>query len=388
MDNRLTPLINEDGAVLVLGILLMAALILLGTTAVMESQTDLRLAGLYKANSSAFYAAEAGGEEARARLKGNFEPEGSRIIDDAPTDPSWQVNMTSSLQSTLTYTVTIKHKTSDGDVLYWGDINGDGKYEINTVTPPPAGQNIYLVTSSAANFSASKTLEIAMLRLPPITTPAALYVEAATSIQGASTYVNGNDSCGTANKPGIATAGAASTVSQNGNPTVSGATSASWSVSGGNTNMDVRAMIDNLKDVADFSYDLNVNTTHTGMNWGTPTLGATLQLPSSCSESHIVHYNMHGEEIKLTGGSSGCGILLVEGDLELQGSFSWHGVIIVSGSMIITGGGNKNITGSVVAGGAAEADLVGGNANIVYCSEAINSQTTNRSLRILSLTEK
>lgn len=387
MDDLSKPLNNENGMVLLVAILIMSALILLGTTAVIESQTDMRIAGNYKTSAMSLYAAEAGVEEARARLKGDFTPTGSMIVDSAPTDPAWATTV-SSLQSTITYAVTIVHKTSSGNVLYWGDTNNDGKYEINTTTTPPNGQNIYLVTSTATDANASKTLEVNMMKLPPITTPAALYVEASTSIQGTSTYINGNDSCGSSNKPGIATTLSASTVSSTGHPTVSGTTSSSWSVTGGSTDMDVDAMIDNWKDVADYSYSLTSSATHTGMNWGTPTAGALQSDPSSCSESHVVYYNMHGSDIKLAGGSSGCGILLVDGDLELQGGFNWNGLIIVSGSVTITGGGSKNMTGSVVAGGSAEADLVGGNANIVYCSTAINNQTTNRALRILSWTEK
>jgi hypothetical protein len=47
----------------------------------------------------------------------------------------------------------------------------------------------------------------------------------------------------------------------------------------------------------------------------------------------------------------------------------------VTGSITFTGGGGKNVTGSMLAGGTVSADLVGGDANIVYCSNAINNQT-------------
>ena len=80
------------------------------------------------------------------------------------------------------------------------------------------------------------------------------------------------------------------------------------------------------------------------MTWGTPTAGAMLQHPSSCSEHHVVWYNTNDTYIKLTG-SSGCGILIVEGDLDIYGGFSWYGPVIVTGLVTLTGGGNKNITG-------------------------------------------
>jgi hypothetical protein len=67
--------------------------------------------------------------------------------------------------------------------------------------------------------------------------------------------------------------------------------------------------------------------------------------------------------------------MLVEGDLEVHGGFQWYGVVLVTGSIIFTGGGGKNVTGAVLAGANASADLVGGDANIVYCSTAVNNQT-------------
>jgi hypothetical protein len=124
------------------------------------------------------------------------------------------------------------------------------------------------------------------------------------------------------------------------------------------------------------------------MSWGTPTMGATLQNPSSCSTTNVVYYNTNGTDIKLAGGTQGCGILLVDGDLEVNGGFMWHGMVIVTGSVRYLGGGDKNVTGAVLAGGSMDADLVGGNANIVYCSSAISNQSYNQAMRRLSWAEK
>ena len=124
-----------------------------------------------------------------------------------------------------------------------------------------------------------------------------------------------------------------------------------------------------------------------GDDWGTPTLGTTLQDPSSCSCNNIVYYNTQGTSIKLSGGVTGCGILVVDGDLDMHGGFSWHGMVIVTGSVIFLGGGDKNITGALIAGGSVDADIIGGNSNIVYCSSAIDAQTENLPLLILNWKE-
>ncbi len=376
MKNYLKPLNNESGMVLLLAMLIMSALILLGTTAVMESQTDLRISGNYKTSAIAFYAAEAGVEEARARLKGDFTPSGSMIVDSSPTNPDWTSSM-SSLQSTLTYTVNIQHKTSGGNVLYWGDSNGDGTNEQNTTT----GQNIYLVTSTASSASAGKTLEAVMTRIPPITVNAALHVEATTEIKGSSS-VNGNDACGSSNVAGVATTLPVSPdpVDVGGASVVNGSPSETYNA----TPMDVPAMINDWMNSANYSYNYTSYKVDTGMHWGTPSGSSPY-----CTVNNVVYYNMNGTDLKLAGGTTGCGILLVNGNLELNGDFNWYGIIIVSGSVTMTGTGSTHtIRGAVIAGGSAEADLVGGNTDILYCSTAISDQTTNRSLRMLSWTEK
>jgi hypothetical protein len=151
-------------------------------------------------------------------------------------------------------------------------------------------------------------------------------------------------------------------------------------------NIDVQAMINNLKKYQNYSYVVNGQTL-TGMNWGSPTPGATQQSPSSCSATNVVYINTNSTYVRLSGGSSGCGILLVEGDLNLQGGFQWHGVILATGSITFTGGGEKNVTGAVLAGGTAAVDLVGGNANIIYCSTAIRQPTDNMPLITLRWAE-
>jgi len=403
---------NEKGMVLPLGLMFLAIIAILGTTAVIVTTTDLKIGTNYRASEQAFYVAEAGVQEAKARLRSNA----ANPINDAlhTANPAWQAFIGTdvkakgkgydsnngnhirvpSLQSDLDYVVEIIHQTdTSGNVLYWGDPDGDGISVRNTAT----GQNIYLVTSTGYSGSSSKIIEVEMTRVPPITVPAALYVEASTKIQGASTNIIGIDGCGTDDKPGVATTKPdTEPITTVGGPTVTGVGGADPDVLYSNTDMDVQSVIDSFKGSADFTYTVS-SATHTGTsdpgpgeNWGTPTLNASGVSfdPSSCSCNNIVYYNTQDTDIRLSGGVTGCGILLVDGDLDMHGDFSWHGIIIVTGSVIFLGGGNKNITGALIAGGTLDADIIGGNSNIVYCSTAIDDQTKNRPLRILSWQEK
>jgi len=62
-------LANEKGMVLVVGVLLVALLAILGTTAYLNSTTDLKISGNYKASEEVLYAAEAGAEYGVNRLR-------------------------------------------------------------------------------------------------------------------------------------------------------------------------------------------------------------------------------------------------------------------------------------------------------------------------------
>jgi len=164
------------------------------------------------------------------------------------------------------------------------------------------------------------------------------------------------------------------TVAKNGNPTVNGEPAAI--VEHSPMDIDVQKMIDEFKKPPRVTDPYNVNSaTYTGMHWGIPDPGGTQQCATSCSEHRIVYFNTNHSYVKLAGGSTGCGMLLVEGDLEVEGAFNWYGVILVTGSITFTGGGGKNVTGAILAGATSAIDLVGGDANIVYCSKAVRDQT-------------
>ncbi|MFA6346008.1 MAG: pilus assembly PilX N-terminal domain-containing protein, partial [Syntrophales bacterium] len=62
---------DERGMVLVVVLLLTAVLVLLGSTAVIMSTTDMKISANYKAGTQAFYEAEAGVEQVMYYLRNN-----------------------------------------------------------------------------------------------------------------------------------------------------------------------------------------------------------------------------------------------------------------------------------------------------------------------------
>jgi Tfp pilus assembly protein PilX len=388
---------RERGAALITGLLLLLVLTILGLAGMMTTIMELKIAANDRSAKQVFYIAEAGVEDGRTRLQ--VSASASPISDNYPADSSWTAFIGTSTRATekgyqssnpkhalynplissKDYVVSIAHKlNASGNILKWGDSNGDGILEENTTV----GQNIYVINSEGYTADgASKALKTEVVKAPPIPTYAALYTKEATTIQGTSVSVLGMDHCGSANVPGVLTM---ATVGKNGNPTITGSPSAV--VEHSSLSIDVPKYVNDFKGRANYSYDAN-SATLTGMSWGNPTPGATQQDASSCSAKNVVYFNTSSTYVKLAGGSQGCGVLLVDGDLSVQGGFQWYGVIIVTGSIIFTGGGAKNVTGAMLAGGTASADLVGGDANIVYCSQAVNSQTDSLPLITLRWVE-
>jgi Tfp pilus assembly protein PilX len=415
---------NERGIVLPIALALLAIAILFGTTAFVVTRTDIRITGNYKWGEQAHYLAEAGTEEFRARIRPTAA---NRIVDASPTDTAWVGFIGSSqaasamgitpsqrwdsIQNALNYTAVLRHRTdaSGTQVLKWGDDNADGVPTRNTTT----GENIYVVRSYASTASASKIVEVEVANFPPWSGGGtALYTEAPTTIQGTSTYISGegggDGNGGPGTRCGDPVVAIQSTLGPggvsvekgkgggNGGPVIEGAPASPpdpTSIGSAPNNLDLQGMIDAYKVFATPGMSYKVNSaTNTGMTWGTPTTpDPALHIASSCSEWNIVYYNtlVNGSptDIKLAGGTKGCGMLLVEGDLEINGGFNWYGVILVTENIKYTGGGEKQITGMVLAGGSADADLFGGDASIIYCAEATKNATEKQPALRLSWKE-
>lgn len=371
----------ERGAVLVTSLLILLVLTILSISAMLTTATELKMGANDRSAKQVFYVAEAGLEDARSRLQTTASS--SPVYDNSPSNPNWaafvgtparatEKGYQSSnsdharynpLNSSMDYVVTITHKLdSSGNILKWGDINGDGAEEENTAV----GENIYVIASEGRTpQGAEKSVKIEAVRVPTLIAPAALYTKAATNIRGNSTYVQGLDQCGINDVPGVFTK---ATITMNGTPMIQGNPP---TVENSGVDFKLQKMVSQFSTNAKYSYNVN-SATLTGMNWGSPTPGATPQNASSCGQHNVVYFNTSATYVKLAGQTSGCGILLVDGDLNVNGGFQWYGIILVTGSVVFSGGGEKNVTGGILAGGTVSADVVGGDASIVYCSQAGN----------------
>jgi len=218
----------------------------------------------------------------------------------------------------------------------------------------------------------NKLLEMELTKTPGYDPPAAIYSEMPVVIRGSSIHINGRDNCGTLNKPGvISMTTLVPPITKSGSPSIEGSPPEVTRTSiPPPTNLPLKEMIDYLKGDAHFKYRFNENQTLTGYSdgWGIPaSIGAAVPMTYTGS-MNIVYFNLQGTKtLKLVGDSHGAGILLIEGNLEIDENFAWYRVILATGSVVFTGGGQKNVTGGIMSEKQATIET-DENAGIIYCS--------------------
>ena len=365
---------EEKGIALVLSMLLLLVVTLIGINALNTSTYDIRISANERAAVQAFYVAEAGINEFMGRFRNGATNE---IVDSDPSNPNWRIllakypgqgatrtgyasgdsNSIPSLQSQLDFGVEVRHKVDAAN-----QVVGSG------------GVPVYILKSYGSTADGgNKVLEVELIKGPDYDPPAALYSEMPVHIHGGS-YIDGNDGCGKTNKPGITTTTATTPpIAETGSPSVNGSPPKVTQASAPPpAKLPLGEMVSYLKGDANFKYSYSSDHTLTGYSdgWGTP-MSDDRTVPITYSgPMNIIYFNMNGDRtIKLTGGAHGAGILLVDGNLEIDGGFTWYGIILATGTVAYTGSGQKNITGGMMAGENATTGIeIDENAGILYCS--------------------
>lgn len=89
---------------------------------------------------------------------------------------------------------------------------------------------------------------------------------------------------------------------------------------------------------------------------------------SPSGSSYIVYREGN---LKITGNSTGSGLLVVNGDLTVVGTMTWYGVVVVTGQLNC-GAGTANIVGGILLGPACSDIDLRGTADLQYSQEAID----------------
>lgn len=115
---------NEHGMVLVTTLLLIAALIILGTTAIMQTSTDLKISANYETGTQALYDAEAGIQYAIAKIEEGLASNPSTFTLPSPGNP---VTLTYTTPTGFSFTIsTISKNSGSGGYTFTSTGHGPG----------------------------------------------------------------------------------------------------------------------------------------------------------------------------------------------------------------------------------------------------------------------
>jgi len=273
--------------------------------------------------------------------------------------------------------------------VYW-----DGRQQNLTAT----GKPVYKITALAVLPGGSRSmLQLEGSEPPPYSADAAIASQDEVKLQG-NFSVSGIDYCSQSGTVyGVKTTQDINTAGHAG--TVTGLTGPSPSASGTYENApstyDVVILINSLKAYAtpiqqvdtSVSYNASINT-YSGSK---VTLGNPPPNPPPAGNNGTPAIVYSGGNVSLTSNNSkGCGILIVDGDLNVNGGLYYHGLIVVRGIVSFTGGGSNsvNIYGSIVSRSSLiNSSNVGGGVNVVYDSCAIKNPYNAFPLKILAFRE-
>jgi hypothetical protein len=174
---------------------------------------------------------------------------------------------------------------------------------------------------------------------------------------------------------------------------------------------DMNQIIDNLKppvtqpiqqvdpNVACGVYDANGNRSCSGSNVQLGTLPSPWPPAAGTTPTNYTPKLTYadvgpGGVMKITAnGSAGSGILVVDGDLEVNGGFEFYGLIVVRGTVRFLGGGSGgvNVIGGILAGSSVtnvtQNTVTGGSVAVTYSSCAFRFNNQALPLRYLSFRE-
>lgn len=350
-------MLNQRGAggIIVFALMVLVSLTLLGIISIRTSIIENKIVRASIINKQNFYAAESGIALSRLWLKENLE-------DTDYKDTEWVGSFSDALNEANNYSVEIVHQTEidpvDGieKVVLWGDSNGDYLFERNFEKGIPieicvsTGTSNYDINKSAIR-SESKvkvTLEYEYLFAMP---DAALRVHSNVNGNGVSGSIIGESQYGSS---------------------CGDVADIMYDVAGGD--------IDYSGDMGDtpvitesggmYPYPLlkpilEKNATQTL----TPVGGKNdaSEIDTDADNPGIIFVNGSTKITNLTG----YGILVIDGDYDCAGNLDWHGLIIVGGDMVLSGGGSKIIYGAVV--GMGDAVAINGSVDIQYDCDYLNS---------------
>jgi len=422
----------EKGIVFIAVLMLIVILALAGTIAVITTNTDIKISGNYKASVKALYAAQAGIEEARARLRGSsssanyagdpdtdFDEDWSAYILTSNTwqisdDPNYNANYKNYIPQyspvNHTNTSVVANSLQTG-ISYWVKIRHKREYDAEQAGHTTTSTHYYDDDGSTVTHTSSTPGNIVYYGYynPSTPTTAIQFTTTGTTVYKPVEIITVYGISGNSSKiieievihyPGppilaplysmgdVSLNGASSTIDGTDNCGENAALPPIYILSpstltespsptyGGNpptpqigsTYIDIMEYINALKSGA----TITITDDQNGATYGNASDFVT------CYSDTSNPPNVQGLKLQNV---TGYGTLLVKGDLTLGGGFTWYGLILSSGTLVLNGGGSGiNITGAAMS---VETITINGDLNIKYDSCMIDNSLNNQSLNVI-----
>ena len=285
----------------------------------------------------------------------------------------------------------------------------------------PMRTTVYQLTSLAVTpTNARRMAQMEVALDPPLITNAALDTNDFVNVSGSSVTVNGYDNCACACTLAkgaatptctLRTTGAACTgntyaiftsqsISTSGNPAIVAGTTPP-TAEGQTLPYDVPALINTYKnapgaiDTSGPPYNMSCNgspldcgSTSTGQFGTPPNPFPPVNVSNPPGLVNQITY-IPGN-VSLQAHTQGAGIMIVDGDLTVNGGIDFYGLILVKGVLTFKGGGAgqaNNIIGGVLAGNGSVADALAGSINMQFDSCALAQNQLKRPPQMLSYRE-
>ncbi len=363
-----------SGAALITSLLLLTVLTLLGLAAVSTTQLEFLITTNHRSGTAMLHLAEAGVEHAREilRVQNATSEDPASFTDELlkAVGPNGILNGFMRGTDDVPLIPLIASPLGNASGAYTVYLSNDMADQREN--PVDTNGRITLTAVATLSNGAQRIVENEVIRPPGPAIEAAIYAKDQVTLDGeAGLLIDGYDNCLQAvAKPPVYTLAPALTTDQSqttllGNPA---------RPQQGTHEIDI---VTHLKSLKAGAASLTILThDQIGVSFGTPTdyvsVFSDTTNPTNEQGLHLLNV-------------MGYGILLVEGDLTLGGSFEWNGLVLVTGHLTLAGGGGSiNIRGAILTQGST---VVNGSIDVRYDSCSIDRALSYQSLSVESWKE-
>ena len=342
---------GERGYMLVAALTLMTGLTLLGTTAYILSSTDIKVGANFRNSQQVLQVAMAGGERARELLRQENSSAGDVTTFSDELSNSQRRGQNGTLDGYASSTDDVPIATGTiGGIAYSAYLSNDSVDGVSNQSD--SNKQVMLTTIASKSSDNSKAVVQTVVKLyTGVTSPATIYSKGDVTGNGSSLTIKGTDECSVESALAPIYTKSPAVTGLNGDPTLTGNPATPQT---GDLDLGIAGMISSLKGGAQYTLTEDTNN---------ETFGS--------SSSYKIVYSNTSSPVNVNGlklnNLTGYGVLLVDGDLELGGGFTWYGPIVVTGSVTLNGGGGAgiNIHGQILSGTSTLTDVTLNGGNVI-----------------------